>query len=215
MDIAVVEFYAPVGHPYEIAAIPESMLVNIYDVPNEDIGIGDLCYTVGLFRFLWGKKRSLPVVHTGNISLLDTDELIPIRDRDDESKVKHVEAYIVESQGISGLSGAPVFVRPSLWFTLESGVPPELRREHITTTRIPRARFYLLGLWQGSWDAPPSEILAYDRGANITVPVGMGLVVPTKKLLEVLNGDELKNARDEHRLALAASLDGNIGKRTT
>ena len=34
-----------------------------------EIDVGDLCYTVGLFRFIFGKKTNLPLVHSGNIAL--------------------------------------------------------------------------------------------------------------------------------------------------
>jgi hypothetical protein len=80
------------------------------------VGIGDFCYTVGLFRVLSGGKKNLPVVHFGTIArpiFGPDEELIPIWDwRDQESKkVVMARAYLVERQSLSGLSGAPVFVR--------------------------------------------------------------------------------------------------------
>jgi hypothetical protein len=67
------------------------------------VGIGDFCYTVGLFRVLSGGKKNLPVVHFGTIArpiFGPDEELIPIRDwRDQEGKkVVMARAYLVESQ---------------------------------------------------------------------------------------------------------------------
>ena len=78
------------------------------------VGIGDFCYTVGLFRVLSGNKRNLPVVHFGTIARPiygPDEESIPIKDwRDPEGKKTILtDAYLVESQSLSGLSGAPVF----------------------------------------------------------------------------------------------------------
>jgi hypothetical protein len=46
------------------------------------VGIGDLCYTIGLFRVFSGKEQNLPVVHFGTIArpILGIDEEpIPIK----------------------------------------------------------------------------------------------------------------------------------------
>jgi hypothetical protein len=82
------------------------------------VGIGDFCYTVGLFRVLSGNKQNLPVVHFGTIARPiygPDEEPIPIKDwRDpDGKKTIQANAYLIESQSLSGLSGAPVFVRVS------------------------------------------------------------------------------------------------------
>ena len=46
------------------------------------VGIGDLCYTIGLFRVLAGNQKNLPVVHFGTIArkFYDDNEPIPIND---------------------------------------------------------------------------------------------------------------------------------------
>ena len=68
-----------------------------------------------------------------------------------------------------------------------------------------------MGLWQGAWDAEPDAIVALDRGKQVRVPVGMGVVVPLARIKEVLDMDELRAARDQsrrnHEAANAASPD--------
>jgi hypothetical protein len=59
----------------------------------------------------------------------------------------------------------------------------------------------LLGLWQGAWEAPPDEVRAAQ--SNMTaVPVGVGIVAPARRIVEVLSLPEVKAMRDE---TLAAS----------
>jgi hypothetical protein len=77
------------------------------------IGIGELTYTIGLFRLMSGAMRNLPVVHFGSIAMVP-DERIPVQDWRDRNKTFEVEGYLVETQGLEGLSGSPVFVRQSV-----------------------------------------------------------------------------------------------------
>ena len=62
-------------------------------------------------------------------------------------------------------------------------------------------RLYLLGLWQGAWDAPPGEVFGAEHGSETRVPVGMGIVVPTVRLIEVLNSHALQEQREMRRAA--------------
>jgi hypothetical protein len=102
---------------------------------------------------------------------------------------------LVETQGLEGLSGSPVFVRQSVIRPL---VPPRLISEHPESLdqfffRAPRDSVLLLGLWQASWDAPAGQVLA--AGREKRVPVGMGIVVPAAKIKETLDLEPLKRMR--------------------
>jgi hypothetical protein len=192
VDLAVLPFnYDLRSHGHDFKYLPEQIIVDATHFTSEDIGIGDLCDTVGLFRLLAGHKRNLPVVHTGNIALLPGDEKVPVSDWDSakSGNSRLIEAYLVESQSIQGLSGAPVFVRPTVGFDL-SPIGPK--------TRLSREQLYLLGVWQGAWDAKPGEALAADRGGrDIRVPVGIGVVTPAIKLIELMESSELQKQREE------------------
>jgi hypothetical protein len=155
---------------------------------------GDFCYTVGLFQFMSGKKRNLPVVHSGNIALLPSDELIPVRDWDNVGRgTKHVEGYLVQSESVQGLSGAPVFARHVIEF---SGLPTADGGK--IDALLMQKNLALLGVWQGAWDAPPDEVRALSLGqGGVRVPVGMGVVVPASKMAEILEMPEAKEAREE------------------
>jgi hypothetical protein len=159
------------------------------------IGIGDECYTVGLFHFIAGHRRNLPMLYTGNIALLPpSGEKIPVGN--EQGETDHVEAYLIESGAINGASGAPVFVRSSRGL---KGFFPD------TTVMVTDTQFYLFGVFQAAWFLPPDEPLRLGVRAKPTdiVPVGLGVVVPATKLIELLEGDAVKNDRKKRPRASA------------
>jgi hypothetical protein len=177
-------------------------------VPSDNVGIGALTYTVGLFRLLSGKQRNLPIVHSGSVAMLPSDELIPLKDwTDPEGKrTIFVDGYLVGSHGLSGLSGSPVFVRPEYDVDLNGLFPrPAEISEREFKFVAPRSSLRLLGLWQGSWDAPPDEVMTTQTGRGVTVSVGVGIVVPSERIVEVLDMPELKGPRDEYLASVAAN----------
>jgi hypothetical protein len=165
------------------------------------VGVGDFCYTVGLFRVLAGASRNMPVVHFGTIARKfygTGTELIPVKDWRDQSGKKSImtDAYLVQSQSLSGLSGAPVFVRPSNQLVRQElvdanpHVPPSEMGDAVASWHL-----QLIGMWQGAWDAPPGEVLTAEHGNNIRVPVGMGVVIPIDYVHYALECDILVRMR--------------------
>jgi len=170
-----------------------------------NIGVGDVCYAIGLFRLFAGTARNLPVVHTGNIALMPEDELIPVQDwlaNKGSGKMRHVAAYLLEMQNLKGLSGSPVFVRASVDF---EGSPAFIGR-------MLNRDLLMIGLWQSSWDAPPGEVMAIEHGESVRIPAGMGVVVPADKILALLDIEELEDLRQRADAAQehhsAAAIDG-------
>jgi hypothetical protein len=165
------------------------------------VGIGDFCYTIGLFRVLSGREQNLPVVHFGTIARRifgHEVEPIPIKDWRDPRDQKTIltNAYLIESQSLSGLSGAPVFVRVSNHHVSDDliksnpTVPPGQMGDAVAMWHL-----HLIGIWQGAWDAPPAEVFGVERGRGIRVPVGMGVVVPIDYVHYILAKDELRAMR--------------------
>jgi hypothetical protein len=165
------------------------------------VGIGNATYTIGLFRLMHGQSRNLPIVHQGSIAMVPGDEKIPVRDwlaPRNVKRTRYVEGYLVEAQSLSGLSGSPVWVRPDY----EMPGPPK--------TRAGARGVILLGLWQGAWDAPPDEVMAAEHGKEVRVPVGMGIVVPAHRILEVLEMPIVKAAREKATNDRAASSSARL-----
>lgn len=177
---------------FDVRANPIGSFVD--DVGMQIIGNGDLCYTVGLFSFLSGDWKNVPVVHSGNIALLSEGEAIPVRSLDQPGQTIMIEAHLVDQRSLAGLSGSPVYVRPV-------GYRP--RKEsgggHVME---PAAETMLLGLWHGAWNAPPDEVLSRqftsrNDAENAKVGIGMGIVIPAQKIREVLEMDDLEQERQE------------------
>jgi hypothetical protein len=199
---------------------------------NEYIELGDTCYTVGLFRVLTGNQRNLPVIHTGNLARLAGEEPIALKDQNSPSGTQFVDGHLVEAQSLSGLSGSPVFIRQSINYgvnvtefdpavmkkeemqkviednikdgidAIKSGKTRPLPRKFLQLT-VHSAEVYLLGIWQAAWEAPAGEVIAIDRGQQMTVPVGMGVVVPASRILEVLESPVMNERRVHVRRAVA------------
>ena len=66
------------------------------------------------------------------------------------------------------------------------------------TRRTGVERIYLLGLVHGHWDAPPSQVdAAIVDNRRESVNVGIAIVVPAQKILEVLNQPVFERSRNE------------------
>ncbi len=203
VDLAVAPFQ------YDLNALGNDIryLAGFEGIPPGFAGFdcGDFTYTIGLFRLLFGKKRNLPVVHSGNIALLPSDEKISVRDWENPDKTRHVEGYLVQSESIEGLSGAPSFARPHIEF---SDMPTAGGPRAVL---LPLRDLGFLGVWQGAWDARADEARVASVGREMRVPVGMGIVIPAYKLKEIFEMPELKQDRErlkrEWENKSAASLD--------
>jgi hypothetical protein len=185
VDIAVLPFDPPDWA--DVSVYSTSHFATPFKMQTKNFGPGDLAYIIGLFRLMYGRNRNLPVVHTGHIALVPGEERIPVEDRRTRRTIL-VYGYLIEAQALSGASGAPVFVRR----TIKTMMPQFDSHENPVKIWV-TGTAWLLGVWQASWDNLPGEILVADAKAseNQKVPVGMGVVVPAQKILDVLDGSEL------------------------
>jgi hypothetical protein len=228
IPVDMVKWYYPKDPAVDVAATPfelprpDRYVVRHIDFPREalswtqarkfEYGIGDFVYTVGLFRLLAGTERNMPVVHFGTIArTVDWDEKVPVKDWQDPAgkKTLQTNAYLVESQSLSGLSGSPVFVRAtSLLVRPEMFVHNPGRTAEDLGDAVARWKVHLLGMWQGAWDAPPDEVLGLERGRQVRVLVGMGVVIPTEEIHYLLEEDELKVIRRQIKEQAQSASDG-------
>jgi hypothetical protein len=81
---------------------------------NQGLGVGNEVAFAGLFVKHRGEMQNEPVVRFGNISAMPRE---PVSTKYDGIDVE-LEAYLIESRSVGGLSGSPVFVDPGL-FRLE------------------------------------------------------------------------------------------------
>lgn len=198
VDVAVLAFpYDFRAAGWDQKACGGDLLIDDAEVQRLDIGPGDTCYAVGLFRLLQGHERNLPIVHRASIAAMAGDDLIPVRNWRGTGKVE-TRTYLVEASNMKGLSGAPVFVRPTINVMANRfsvGKDREPIPGRIAGLGAPSSDVYLLGIWAASWDAQPDEVRALDQGVEARVPMGFGVVVPTSCLLELLETEAVVEQR--------------------
>lgn len=150
-------------------------------IQENEIGIGDEVFLPGLFSNHAGYERNLPIVRIGNIAMMPEEPV-------NVGKLGPTDAYLIEARSIGGLSGSPVFVNLGA------------SRIYGDTAHPNRgARFYWIGLMHGHWDAQVSEedAIAEDIVAKDRVNMGIAIVIPVAKILEVIHQEAFMKLRQE------------------
>lgn len=203
VDVAVFPF--PHGFKedgWDQLSVAQALLMSESDITRHDIGPGDTCYAVGLFRLLQGKERNLPIVHRGSIAAMPSDELVPVKNWRGSGTLL-TRAYLVEATNLSGLSGSPVLARPTINIMADrlevegKGDAATFARGRPAGLSAPSCDVMLLGVWSASWEAQTDAVLSLDKGREARVPLGLGVVVPTSRLVELLESGPVKSQRDE------------------
>jgi hypothetical protein len=192
VDAAVA--YVDLDLPHDVLqanVIPENRFLTDSDITNYGVGAGDEVYITGLFTKAPGRSKNLPIVRTGNVALLP-EPSERISGIEICNKLVDAEVYLVESRSIGGLSGSPAFVRATAHekrnVALASGEIRELPCSYLSD-------FFLLGLTKGHWNVMADEsnevsIRAVGKKAG-GVSLGIAVVVPAKKIKEILNQKEI------------------------
>lgn len=126
------------------------------------VGAGSDTRTVGLFPFFSGKTRHRPVVRSGAIALYPPDIV--------KGGQFEMEAILVESRSIGGLSGSPVFA---------------------LDVRFTNLWYPFIGLTHGHWDYKSGD--GTEPGANS----GMSIVSPSQKVIDILFQEDLVSGRTQ------------------
>lgn len=180
IDVAVCPMNLTVGRGFQCEYMTEDILLT--ETAMSSVDVGQICYTVGLFRYIAGVERNLPLVYTGNIALF-SETYIPVWLRGRQKAVK-LWGSLIQTPGIHGASGSPVFVREPIVF----GDDYMIVSRHIK----------LFGVLASAWFLPPDPEGRAEFGAKVgdTVPVGLGVVVQAPRIIEVLEGEELRAQRE-------------------
>jgi hypothetical protein len=136
-------------------------------IAKETIDIGDEVFLSGLFAPHVGRKTNIPIIRVGNIAAMPREKV--------STKLGEIDAYLIEARSIGGLSGSPVFVHVT-------GV----RHGVLRLTEAPQ--IFLLGLMHGHFDSEflPLDV-SEDASGKAGINMGIGIVVPVEKIIEVLN----------------------------
>lgn len=182
VDVAVTIFTP--SERADIEYIPETIFANKERIDRYGIGVGDEINVIGLFTRFFGSTRHIPIVRTGNIAMMPSDKL-PARNGE-------TEVYLVEGRSIGGLSGSPVFVRHTVSMDVVTGDTAERQRMSGVS------QLHFLGLMRGHWDQRVGLSVSETEAVNM----GIAIVVPAQKVLEVLYHPELVElrARQDERI---------------
>jgi len=182
-DVAVAQVW-----PHPSAAVISVSIVQLATpeiLSLMDVGIGDEVYSTGLFAPADGTKSNIPIVRHGNIAMMPGEQI--------QTELGYADVYLVETRSLPGISGSPVFVRPTVEFTAKGkkGTP--------AAVFAPGQGAMLLGLMHGHWDVKESEMhkafFEHDRKRGVNM--GIGIVVPAIKILETINQEGLVAIRRE------------------
>jgi hypothetical protein len=200
VDSAVAVF-APPDIGLHVGTISEVTFATPQIIDKYEFGIGDEVYISGLFTKLTETAKNQPVLRTGNIAMMPDEKI-------DFPSIGLIDAYLIETRSIGGLSGCPVFARHTVStpLTEEKDGPPIGRHKRL----YGGGSSYLLGSMIGHWQIPKD----FDPTLSEAVNMGLSAVVPLYKILEVVNRQELvemrKAVKEEQTKKRAATtvLDG-------
>jgi hypothetical protein len=151
------------------------------------IGVGDEVFMVGLFSYVKGKSQSTPIVRVGNIAMFPNER---VQVKTPKNQTLEVDGFLVEARSIGAGSGSPVFARQTIYI---------LNSFHKWGTNIfepvcgTAFSLNLIGLVCAHWQITPSEIIDVEPTQNVNV--GIAVVIPAQKILDILYGPELKDMR--------------------
>ncbi len=119
---AAVTFFSPAQlNQLAIEHVPLAMFADAAKIKEYNLGVGDEVFITGLFTKITETTKNVPIVRTGTVAMMP-DEPIPFGDT-------FIDAYLIESRSIGGLSGSPVFVRETI--TIQVGLERSQRGSNI------------------------------------------------------------------------------------
>jgi hypothetical protein len=189
VDVAVLEIDPP--HWADCAVLRTDYFVDAEKLDHFKIGPGDPAYVVGLFSFSQGNAHNTPIVHSGNIALMASDERLEVRKDATGEDTESVSVHLVESSALPGASGSQVLVGPTIPFMTVDAVA------NLDSIAHAEGGQSLLGMWVANWPGDPDDRIAkamrLRRGSQ--VPVGIGMVVPASFILDILQSPTVERKR--------------------
>jgi hypothetical protein len=187
VDVAVAP--GPFSKQHDYLLIPPPMLLTEEDLKRFRVGPGDEIFFVGLFWNHFGTERNIPLVRAGNIAAMPEERV--------KTSIGDIDAYLIEARSIGGLSGCPVFLHLGYWRHIDG---------MIRESQSPYGSFHLMGVMHGHYDDDQMlDGLAMtdndgpDAKKRGRVNMGIGIVTPISKVLDILETPEMKQHEDALR----------------
>jgi hypothetical protein len=201
-------FCPPNLRDLDIHWIGSDLFVDQVTIKEAGLGVGDEVFLTGLFTEVCETTSNIPIVRIGNLAMVP-GERIPFKDG------RLIEAYLVESRSIGGLSGSPVFIRETVTTNAGWKFPPGFDLTAVfptpESTEVQRiqlsgvGRIYFLGSMIGHWDAPTGFNLPDKEAVNM----GISPVVPAHKIKEIIAQPKLQEVMQQMTTELAKKKHSN------
>lgn len=195
VDTMILPFVPP-SDVFDYLPIPEQMIATESVIRDNSIGAGDEVFLTGLFANAYGEKKNMPIVRMGNIALIPDEKIY-------FNNLGFSDVYLIESRSIGGLSGSPVFVH--------LGGPRILPGKRMI---LSKSRFFFLGQIHGHWEIDTKTGYIQE---NEFVNMGISIVVPAVKIMEIIYQPNLQKERDkakkelkERQLSTASDTSGHL-----
>ena len=181
-DLAILAFGLP-ARGLRFKRLPRSYILTREEFLEHNVGVGDDVYFMGRFIAHDGKQRNQPVARFGAIAMMPGE---PVHQKE---RGFDQESFLVEARSLGGFSGSPVMLHippfSPRFRTGTHGPDPEGASASVTTA--------LIGVDWGS--------MRLDEATNTGI---MG-VVPVWKLEELLDDEEVRQAREDGVAAYLAA----------
>jgi hypothetical protein len=182
VDVSVL-MWAPPLDEFDYLMLPEAMMATEEIIHTESIGLGDEVFITGLFFSHFGKSKNIPIVRVGNIASMPEEKI-------DTLTFGSIDVYLIEARSIGGLSGSPVFVHKDIIKNVDG---------QLMMSSNPFGIQYLLGLIHGHWDIAMDSADGMIEDANEgAVNMGIAMVVPAVKIIEIINQPKWIEERQSH-----------------
>jgi hypothetical protein len=191
VDVAVFPYF--LSTELDHLAIRDNTIIEDVNAREENIGLGDEVFVAGMFYDRIGNERNIPIVRVGNIAAM------PHPGERVRTLMGLIDAYLIEVRSLGGISGAPVFVN--------LGVTRNIKGQ-IRHSQQEFSPSYLIGLIHGHYDYRIKHTAGVDNESEGEPGViereerinkGIAIVVPSNKILEVINQPVLKDAEKRAR----------------
>jgi len=167
VDASVLPFIKPLikkwGAPFSVSS---KTCVTKEDL-KKNICIGEDIFMLGLFHHHYGEKTNETVVRAGTLMMTPKQKI-------KTNSFGDMEAYLIESRSIGGLSGSPVFVYNASDLQWDG--------------KVGLQSIYWLGLIHGHWDVfgqQTDDLIEDMVGEKINT--GVSIVTPALKVMEIIN----------------------------
>ena len=169
---------------------------------DRNLELGDEILFPGLFHPHMGKARNIPIVRVGNIAALREETVL-------NRNGNPMDAYLVESRSIGGLSGSPVFVDLAALKRVHQPVAGTMAAgsEMLPFWR----RFKLIGVIHGHFDWEDKVPDGAIKESKLGINTGIAMVIPSEKILENLDFAMRTETRTDAKRPLFVRVGDNTG----